>query len=265
MAKGERWSSFLLLLQTQQPETTRKQRGRPKEGASGCGRIPYHSIPECHRRQTIMQLRTLEFSHSRPLCTCGYGKGLRFQTIIQLRRLECSDSRPIMHLWLWKGLDSTPLCSLQELSIKTILLHNSKFCHRTLHCVNLNPEASSPFWLITWCNWLLWEEHNSVWETNYSKNYIKIWWTRNCGSHRTGYVNCAKLIPEKSPFWMIPCCNRLLREGHKQCHSIWEANYSKITYPPQVAECAIFWLLLFLFFSFFFFLSVCLSTSIYYK
>jgi hypothetical protein len=29
-----------------------------------------------------------------------------------------------MHLWLWKGLDSTPLCSLQELSIKTILVHN---------------------------------------------------------------------------------------------------------------------------------------------
>ncbi len=125
------------------------KRGSPKERASGYGRIPYHSIPECHRRQTIMQLRILEFSDSRPLCTYGYGKGLRFQTIMHLPRLECSDSRPIMQLWLWKGLDSTPLCILQELSTKTILLHNFKFRHRTLHCVKLNPEASPPFWLIT--------------------------------------------------------------------------------------------------------------------
>lgn len=87
--------SYFFCKHSNQKRRASKESDRKR--GSGYGRIPYHSIPECHRSQTIMHLRIL----------------------------ECSDSRPIMHLWL--GLDSTPLCSLQELSIKTILLHNFKF------------------------------------------------------------------------------------------------------------------------------------------
>lgn len=96
------------------------------------------------RFQTIMHLRL-------------WKKGLRFQAIMQLRILECSDSRPIMHLWLWKGLDSTPLCNLQELSIKTILVHNfpQNFTLCKAHILKHHPL----FWLITCCNRLLEEGH----------------------------------------------------------------------------------------------------------